>query len=440
MRATGNLKVKYVKTAARRLTSFLPFRKASFLLGQMAEGNADGQPFAEVAGSSHFRSVLGGADPAVTDAPPARGRIVTGLDRARRLFNYLRFGAVFEPARPNNLDLVRFIAASLVLVDHSYALTGRPGHAGPFHYETWGGFAVAIFFVISGFLVAASWQREPGIAAFARKRALRIVPAFAIVVAVCALLLGPVLTTIAPGAYFRSAETWGYFRSVSFLKIYYTLPGVFASNPYPNAVNGSIWTLPIEVAMYVLLATLGALRSLNRATVTVLVLALAVAWFGWGVQLWGAPPLWLDVLPAAYTVHLALWFFIGAAYWLWRDRIYYRVDAAIALGVLCWLTDSTVVGSILFHAALPYMLLTFATMDVRWMARFGARGDFSYGMYLYAFPVQQTFVSLGGASWPLPPFMAACFAVTLGCAFASWHVVESPALRRKKPRAKIAPS
>jgi peptidoglycan/LPS O-acetylase OafA/YrhL len=424
MRATGNLTVNCLRTSARHLTSFLS--TASVRFRRLSERNA-GRLFVA-------------ADPPVTDAVPAHGRIRAGLDRGLRVFTSPRFGGVFDPARPNNLDLVRFIAASLVLVDHSYELTGRPGHAGPFHYETLGGFAVAIFFVISGFLVAASWQRGPSIAIFARKRVLRIVPAFAVVVTLCALLLGPVLSSAAPGVYFRSAQTWAYFRSLSFLEIYYTLPGVFATNPYPNTVNGSIWTLPIEVAMYALLAMLGVLRTLNRATVTVLVLALAVAWFGWGAELGNAPPLGLDVLPAGYTVHLALWFFMGAAFWFWRDHIYYRVDAAIALGILCWLTDSTIVGSILFHGALPYLLLAFATMNVRWMARFGDHGDFSYGMYLYAFPVQQTLVSLGGSAWPLTPFMATCFAATLGCAFASWHVVENPALRRKKPRAKTAPA
>ena len=353
-------------------------------------------------------------------------------DQVRRMLRAFWRGATFDPARRNNLDLLRFIAASLVLVDHSYPLTGRPGHAGPFQYETLGGFAVAIFFVISGFLVAASWQREPALVAFARKRAFRIVPAFALVVSVCALVLGPVLTTLAMKAYFTHGQTWAYLRNLTFVQVHYALPGVFAANPFPYAVNGSIWTLPIEVAMYVLLAALGALRLLTRATVTVLVAALALAWFGWGQQISAAPPLGLAVLPAGYTVHLALWFFTGSAYWFWRDRIHYRADAAVALAVLCWLTQQTSAGSVLLHAALPYMLIAVATLDVRWMAHFGQRGDFSYGMYLYAFPVQQTLASFGGATWPLPGFMAASFGATLACAIASWHAVEYPALRRKR--------
>src|SRR5262249_16085430 len=82
----------------------------------------------------------------------------------------------FDPSPPSNFDLVRFAEATLVLIDHSYPLTGRPGHPGPFGYETLGGFSVAAFFIISGFLVAASWERAPRVGAFMLKRALRIIP------------------------------------------------------------------------------------------------------------------------------------------------------------------------------------------------------------------------------------------------------------------------
>src|SRR5262249_48958743 len=148
-------------------------------------------------------------------------------------------------------------AATLVLIDHSDPLTGRPGHPGPFGYETLGGFAVAVFFIISGFLVAASWERAPRVGAFMLKRALRIIPAYAVVIAFAVLVLVPLVTDLTLRAYFHDRLTWGYFRSLSFVEVWYSLPGVFAHNAYPLAVNGSIWTLPIEVAMYIALAAFG---------------------------------------------------------------------------------------------------------------------------------------------------------------------------------------
>lgn len=357
-------------------------------------------------------------------------------DRAAALFRLWRgAGAVFDPRRQNSFDLLRFVAASLVLVDHSFVLTGRHGVPGPFAYETPGGFAVAVFFVISGFLVAGSWQREPRLSAFAAKRTLRILPAYVAVTAVCALALGPLLSSLPAGEYFRHAQTWSYFKSVTFLELHFSLPGVFAGNPYPHAVNGSIWTLPIEILMYIVLAALGRAGGVTRAGVALVAAALAILWFGWGPELLAAPPLFIAVLPATYTVHLALWFFLGSAFWVWRDRIRYRADVAVVLLAFLWGTQGTPVGAFLFHGALPYLVLFCAQAGVGWMNRFGRYGDFSYGVYLYAFPVQQTLAAAGGAGWPPPVYVAVCFGATLLLAIASWHAVERPALRLKWRRA-----
>ncbi|MEO8304690.1 MAG: acyltransferase [Betaproteobacteria bacterium] len=345
---------------------------------------------------------------------------------------WMHRGAPFDPRGANNFDLLRFVAASLVLIDHCYALTGRAGRVGPFGYESLGGFAVAVFFVISGFLVAGSWQRAPHLLAFVAKRVLRIFPAYAVVVAVCALVLGPLLSDFAPRAYFRHDQTWVYFRNLTFVELHYSLPNVFATNPYPHAVNGSIWTLPTEVAMYVALAVLGCIGLMRRSFVTILAATLAIGWFGWTPELRAAPPLYFKVLLADYTVHLALWFFLGSTLWVWRDRIRYRSDAAVALVALLWATEGTPAGLVLLHGAVPYLVIWTAGLPVGWMNRFGRRGDFSYGMYLYAFPVQQTLAMYGGARWPIAVYFAASFVITLVCAVASWYCVEHPALRAKQ--------
>jgi len=131
------------------------------------------------------------------------------------------------------------------------------------------------------------------------------------------------------------------------------------------------------------------------------------------------------------TAHLALWFFLGSAFWVWRDRIRYRADVALVLLALLWGIQGTPVGAMLFHGALPYRVLFVAQAGVRWMNRFGRYGDFSYGMYLYAFPVQQTLASAGGAGWSHYAYVTVCFGATLLLAVASWHAVERPALSLK---------
>src|SRR5262249_17278393 len=135
-----------------------------------------------------------------------------------------------------------------------------------------------------------------------------------------------------------------------------------------------------------------------------------------------------------YTLHLALWFFTGTALWLWRERIDYRADIAVALLVLAWWTERTRAGALVVHVAFPYVVIWIATLPVGWMNRFGRGGGFSYGMYLYAFPVQQALVAVGGAAWPYPAYVAASFLLSLACAVASWHGIEHPALRLKPRR------
>lgn len=347
-----------------------------------------------------------------------------------------RGGAPAEAGRPaargNNLDLVRFVAAALVLVSHSYTLTGYGGEPALFAYGTLGGLAVVVFFLISGFLVTASWQRNPHLLAFARNRALRIMPALVVVVLLCVLVLGPWLTTLPLGEYLVHPQTRQYLANVTFTRLHYALPGVFADNPYANAVNGSLWTLPIEVAMYVGVALLALSGLLRRSAVLVLAIVLGVAWFGGGKD-WidGAAPHLPRVLPPSPVVQLGLWFWTGSVLWLFRDHVRYRGWIALLLLIAARLVQGTLPGALLLHVALPYAVFWFAQADLGQLRRFGRHGDFSYGMYLYAFPVQQTIAHFGGARWPFPVYIAVCLATTLVCAVASWHWIEAPALRLK---------
>jgi len=114
-------------------------------------------------------------------------------------------------ARENNFDFLRFFAASLVLLVHSYPLTGRQPEE-PIElltgYENGGSFAVSIFFVISGYLITSSWLSSSSPTSFLIKRALRILPALALAVLLSVFIIGPLVTTESPGDYFASSTTW----------------------------------------------------------------------------------------------------------------------------------------------------------------------------------------------------------------------------------------
>lgn len=154
-------------------------------------------------------------------------------------------------ARENNFDFLRFFAAALVLFAHSYPLVGRREDE-PLTlltgYEKGGSIAVGVFFVMSGYLIASSWLASSSPKSFLIKRALRIFPALIVAVLLSAFVIGPLVTQFDLGRYLAADGTWTYLQNI-LLVTRYELPGVFTGNLYPDVVNGSLWTLPLEVLM-----------------------------------------------------------------------------------------------------------------------------------------------------------------------------------------------
>ena len=174
-------------------------------------------------------------------------------------------------ASPNNLDAVRLVAAALVLYGHSFVFLGLPEPL----FLSWlplGPLGVFVFFTISGYLVSESWARDPSLPRFFARRALRIFPGLAVCTLLSIVVLGPLLTTLPLADYASNPHTRGYLQNIA-LHIVYYLPGVFEHNRVANAVNGSLWSLPVEFAMYIVLAIVGVLRGSRWV-----VLGLAVAW------------------------------------------------------------------------------------------------------------------------------------------------------------------
>lgn len=339
-----------------------------------------------------------------------------------------------RPDEPNAFTLLRFLAATLVVVGHSFPILGRPerGVLG----ESLGGLAVDIFFVMSGYLVTSAWQRRTSVLQYARNRALRIVPAYAGVALVTVLVLGPLVTTLPLDAYLRSEATWLYLRNATFTVMRFDLPGVFLTNPLPVVVNGSLWTLPIEATMYVAVVVLGLAGLLERRRL-LLVLALLAA-----VKYFAEPSLvardvtLFGVMPAASVVSFGIFFLLGALAWLWRETLVLRVDVAAALLLVTWALPPSTVDRAVFTVAVAYATLLAARCPWTWATRFGRRRDLSYGLYLYAFPLQQCVVLVGGPGMPLVLHLALSMLLALGCAALSWRFVEQPALALKRRTAR----
>lgn len=185
----------------------------------------------------------------------------------------------FASGRNNNFDFIRFIAASMVIFSHAYRLaTGRGGDEPLVIFsnsQIWfGHLAVIIFFVISGFLIAQSYERSSNIFVFFWARTLRIFPALIASLIFGVFVVGAIATESSLEAYLSDIKTYDYLNSVFLIKIRWTLPGVFENLPYKGIINGSLWTIPHEVVCYVFVAIFGFLGFLKRRSFVLVIAAI----------------------------------------------------------------------------------------------------------------------------------------------------------------------
>lgn len=326
-------------------------------------------------------------------------------------------------SRDNNFDVLRLLAAWSVLVSHSFALVGR---AEPLHQfgTTLGNVGVLVFFAVSGLLIRRSWEYDPSPRDFWIKRALRLLPALVTVAVVTAFVLGPLVTTLSMSSYFSSAQTWIYPVRVSLLYTFGApLPGVFEDNLYPG-VNGPLWSLPVEVFAYVCLFVLAISGLAARRGMVTFVAVASLVWAAWWVP---------NTSPGVGAAYVVSAFAVGAAAFSWRDRIVLAWPVALALVPVCVLAGlgPTSVRVVVWTVAAVYLCYWFAYAAPpvgRGLTRFG---DASYGVYIWAFPVQQTIIQVVGPDISPWTVLVVATAIVWLLAIASWRLIERPALRRK---------
>lgn len=325
--------------------------------------------------------------------------------------------------RLDNFDALRLAAALAVFCSHQYKLTGLPDPAfSTYHGIGWAG--VMVFFAISGYLVVQSWERDPHPWRFLARRALRIWPGLVCATLLAVFVLGPALTSLPLAQYFAASDTWRFVGHIA-LVISKTLPGVFAGNPMEK-VNGPLWTIPVEVGWYVVLAALGMAGALRRRWALPAVL-LACAGYVFGI--YGAED---EAVPRFFAFEFGLFFLAGACLHQWRDLWQARpVRAGIAVGALAVLAYALGHEYIAIVIALPYAVVAFGSASTPVLRHAGRHGDWSYGLYIYSFPVQQTVVWCSGNTLGLLEGGVIAPAISLLLAAASWRWVERPALGLK---------
>ncbi|MHA7820223.1 MAG: acyltransferase family protein [Erythrobacter sp.] len=334
--------------------------------------------------------------------------------------------------RDNNLNLIRVIAAAAVLVSHAFPITLGPGAEEPLEALTGmslGAHAVAVFFVLSGLLIARSFDRGSSRLRFVMARVLRLFPALLVVLALT-LIASIWFTTLSAADYFAATGTWTYVpRNLSLAFLQYELPGVFQDNPLGGAINGSLWTLFYEVICYVAVFALGLVGVLRqRGLFSALFLALAGAFV--------FSTVWEPQAGIAYRfdklIQLGFPFALGTLFYVWRERVVLDWRIGAALWVLVFAATWSIALPLAITFAVGYTLLMVGFIPKGRLLSYNRLGDYSYGIYIYAFPVQQATVHLLPGISPAQN-MAIAAPITVLCAVLSWHVIEERALAQVRP-------
>ena len=281
------------------------------------------------------------------------------------------------------------------------------------------------FFGLGGFLVTGSGQRVMSVAKFIWHRVLRIFPALAMEVFLSAIFLGAIFTTLSLPDYFSSNEFWIYFKNIIGI-INFNLPGVFFDNPFPRTVNGNLWTLRPDYYGYLILTCLMLFGIFNRRSlyfyclITGFFLAVGLDFFN---EI-GKP----NFVPKDST--LVFSFLFGSLIFIKSDIIPWRLDICLACLAFYVYFGQTGGYTYLTSAMIVYVIVYLGMLKIP-MPVFLKKGDYSYGIYLYGFPIQQALIAtfFWTREWYIVFPISAV--LTLLLAVISWHSIEKPFLKLK---------
>ncbi len=343
-----------------------------------------------------------------------------------------RLGDILAPDQ-NSFGVIRLAMAVAVLFSHSYWFTSGSKLADPMVRWTGhsiGEHAVQVFFFLSGILVAQSLLRSRSVVNFAVARTLRIFPALIVCVALTALVLGPMFTDGSLVHYFTDKQLPTYIlKTLLLVTGSAPLPHLFQGQALPAMVNVSLWTLKYEVLCYAGLGLIGYLGLINerfRAATTILLMLLVVTVFI------GQPkPL------ETYTFvdnlrYFALYFYAGVLAYLVRDRLPIVGWLLVPLATLFIALLGTRFGELTCCLFVGYATIWAATFQYGPLRAFTNQNDYSYGLYIFAGPIQQVVISLLPNYGPTAVSLHA-LSVALPLAVFSWELIERPAIALRRP-------
>lgn len=308
-----------------------------------------------------------------------------------------------------------------------YALVGLPEPT-LFGLQSMGTVGVMLFFSISGYLVTQSWLRDPNLRRFTQRRLLRVWPGYAMVILLTTTLLAPFFTGSDASTWFFSKPFWNYLSNLFLLRPPYHVE-VFTSHPF-SALNGSLWSIPLEAWCYVglVVAFMGCGRWIDKLGITAMAILLAAYMFGYG----GYSALLKEKAPPILFVvtMLSTFFLAGSLLALWPSLLHKRMVIP-SLSLIGVVTAAAGENLVCLLSTLPWVAIRIGTASWPIIRNLGYRGDYSYGVYLYAWPMQQLSVAYLGTQVEIWKHLLLAGLLTSVCAVLSWHCVEKRALRFK---------
>jgi peptidoglycan/LPS O-acetylase OafA/YrhL len=327
----------------------------------------------------------------------------------------------------NNFDLIRLIAAGMVIYGHAYYLAPQQGLADfvgsrlPYDYS--GSLAVKIFFFLSGMVVTESLLKRRSLWTFCVARVFRIWPGLIAVLLITVFVIGPLVTSLSPGEYFHHSQTYWYLLNNLKLRTDFALPGVFLELPFKGGVNGSLWSLRQEVIAYISLMALfliGFFKIRGKTAAFLTLLGVVVLFFATD-PVFGARFLFPQATPNPMIDVPLPCFALGVALTAFKDHIEIKWTMLIFLCLAYGVLSDAAYATYIFYAALFYAILCIAGQP--FFLKLKPPIDISYGVYLWGFPVQQLLMYV----WPdqgtrFNQVAGMLMAAVMG--IASWHLVE----------------
>ncbi len=337
----------------------------------------------------------------------------------------------------NNFDFLRLLFALFVVITHSYPLSGVKECDILCQYSygqaQLSNIGLQGFFIISGYLVFQSLQRSKNVIDYYWKRIIRLFPALVIVLLFTVLVIAP-LCYDDHVPYWRNAEAYSYApRNLSLYFIQYSIEGAFTTVPYNTAINGSLWTLAYEFSLYIALSALFLLRRRNTLIIVLLsfvygLLLILNSYYADALGTRGS------ILRSDYLLNFSCHFFAGAL------LAAVRYDTRVRYHNVLWVASAaiTIISlfapfhfDVLHYISLPVLIIGLGIKCTPGICNISRRiGDLSYGVYIYAFVVQQTLMYFFSLSqlW----LAIVSIPVSMLFAYASWHLIEKRALKLKR--------